>query len=64
MGHTGNARPLAPVTVSCPGRVGGADNLLNLLPVSVKPWIKELVNRSDVLIVREEDSQDTLKLNC
>lgn len=44
--------------------MGGADNLLNLLPVSVKPWIKALVNRSDVVIVREADSQDTLQLNC
>lgn len=44
--------------------MGGADNLLNLLPVSVKPWIKALVNRSDVVTVREADSQDTLQLNC
>lgn len=64
MGRTGDACPPAPAIGCRPGLVGGADNLLNLLPVSVKPWIKALVNRSDVVIVREADSQDTLQLNC
>lgn len=64
MGRTGDACPPAPEIGSRPGLVGGADNLLNLLPVSVNPWIKALVNRSDVVIVREADSQDTLQLNC